>query len=109
MEKLKVGDVVYTHNRYWGYVKNGEVVRLTNTRAVLDDGTQIVNKLRWGSHFSEYGGNTSYYLETEEIKEEIIIFNLRSKATSLIDKLKPKSLSKPQLDQLIELLTSFNQ
>ena len=110
MEKLKVGDVVHSHNMYWGYSRASVVARLTNTRAILEDGTVIVNTPKYGNRFDEYGNdNTSYYLETEAIKEEVALFNAQSEAGRLISELRPKSLSKPQLDQLIELLTSFNQ
>lgn len=96
MEKLKIGDkLVFIKSpklSEYNYYNFAEVVRLTNTQAILSDGTRLVNepKKAWGGdgvEYSEYGETyTRWSIQTPEIieqatkeKELIIAHNWLSK------------------------------
>jgi hypothetical protein len=79
MEKLKVGDKVYniSKNRWSDitYYNLSEVVRLTKTQAVLENGTKLINELVTDYNrekcFSEYGDRyNKWYIQTPEILEK---------------------------------------
>jgi len=79
VEKLKVGDKVCNISKdRWGdrtYYNFGEVVRLTKTQAVLDNGTKLINDVVRDWHrkscFSEYGERyNKWYIQTNEILEK---------------------------------------
>lgn len=80
MEKLKVGDEVYTtySRRYSPEITGYElkkVVRLTKTRAVLESGIQIVNepiKRHNNSDvfFIQHGNRIHWRLSTDEVRKE---------------------------------------
>ena len=79
MENLKVGDKVYNVSKHrWSditYYNLCEVVRLTKTQAVLDNGTKLINEVTTDYNrdkvFSEYGDKYNrWYFQTPEILEK---------------------------------------
>lgn len=79
MEKLKVGDKVYTEishrwSRETEYVV-ADVIRLTKTQAVLSNGTKLINEVvkAWNKEecFSEYGDRwINWHIQTDEFLEK---------------------------------------
>jgi hypothetical protein len=79
MEKLKVGDKVYNVSKHrWSdniRYNLSEVVRLTKTQAVLENGTKLINEVTtdWNRDdcFAEYGDKyNKWYFQTPEILEK---------------------------------------
>jgi len=115
MEKLKVGDVVYS------YINNGTTLimsgvdRLTNNWAILFNGDRLRNVPYLSSsgrriYYNSVGRDFHpWYQETDLLKENYIIQRKKNKASVLVNKINFDTLNSTQLDQLIELLTSFNQ
>lgn len=86
IEKLKVGDKVYRSvKERWGnniYYSFEEVVRLTKTQAVLNDGTKLINEPSkgWGTEygFPTYGDHyAKWFITTDKAIKEAAIENER--------------------------------
>jgi hypothetical protein len=92
LEKLKAGDEAYLSERY-GVGSIVRVKRITNTQIVIEHnhtGTPFEEKYRRSDGRSISGDvwNRSYVSEpTSELREEIEIDRLKSKAKKLIEKL----------------------
>lgn len=75
MEKLKVGDKVYSIRSHFGYTtyRFSEVERLTKTQAILESGDRLKNEPNKSRNndeieFKEIGADYSYWgLTTDEV------------------------------------------
>ena len=85
MKKLEVGNVIYGKNRIYGIREVFTIERVTKTQAISGNSRFKIETYDGRARMvgDQYDGfnRTSYYLETEELKEEFI----RQKA---IEKLK---------------------
>lgn len=110
--KLEVGDKVYRwHGSFDSYLKPYEVVRLTPKRAILNDGTQVLNDLSADHYLApenlkarivgeSYG---TVILANDRLSEEYNNQMIRNKAKRVYNNLKIKELSIEKCAALISL------
>lgn len=99
---MNIGDKLYYRNRYSGHpVYAGEVVRVTNTQAIVKKPgieTPIRLKREYSGSMYAFGdtdpwSRTAFYLLTPEIEKEIEHDNFRGKHAAVILKWENRNLA----------------
>lgn len=111
-KKLEVGDrVLRWHGTFDPYLRAYSIVRLTPKRAILNDGTQVVNDLFTNNGFktdelsAKIVGELYEYviLSTPTLEQSYKEQSIRRKAKKAYDSIRVKELSIAQCEQLITL------
>lgn len=112
-ELLNVGDILYSYHKYGKGVNKHTVKRVTNTQAILDNGTSKVRReiCVSSSHNKRYcneiGGYGIYYLEDEEINGKYEWWIANREAYTNMQMINIDKMTKEQLIDLTNFLSQL--